>query len=494
MNNIVIPQVFMQPWAWLGLAALAIPVIIHLLSKSKGRLVQWGTTQFLPQSKPIKMTQIRLTQRLLLVLRCLIILFSVAIVAQLIFTPDSEDNDTVVLVNQQWFVNAKQSERDKVAAYLNLAKHKVVWLDTFEAVSTDRHKNEIGADKTLNIWRQLSLANEKFTNAKQFLVFTRANTQQFIGEKALITQKIEWFIEPATTQASKQKKLNTIIEQPFNAAIYADNGHREALAYLIPALNVIKQLNIPQLNVEVFEQHQALESAMQPTWLFYLSDQEVPAFVTRWQQQGTHLVTDGSTVSQTIPHTPSELTSGYGLVDEVMLYKLNSVDADKKIKKETDVNNKVLWRTKRNTPVLTVSHKNETVGKHYHFNGLFSKKWTNLVTQAQFPLVIQTLLFGDKIAQHQRAINQVSTENIKQLSRVLFQQALAHNAFVNHLSTEKNAASAQIANITTANSQQAFNSQQVQLWLGCILVMLFLIERMLSEFTLRQPLVVNNND
>ena len=59
----------LTPAAWWALAALAIPLLIHLFSRSRGRLVYTGHIDLIRQARRVKVTELRLTQRLLLMVR-----------------------------------------------------------------------------------------------------------------------------------------------------------------------------------------------------------------------------------------------------------------------------------------------------------------------------------------------------------------------------------------------------------------------------------------
>ena len=56
-----------------GLTAAAVPVIIHLLNKSRYRVVRWGAMIFLGSSTSKKRRSINLQQILLLIIRTLLI-------------------------------------------------------------------------------------------------------------------------------------------------------------------------------------------------------------------------------------------------------------------------------------------------------------------------------------------------------------------------------------------------------------------------------------
>ena len=73
---------FLQPWAWLGLIAVAAPIAAHLLARRSARRLAFPTVRFLPAPIQTPISRHRLTDILVLVIRCLILIAAVAALAQ----------------------------------------------------------------------------------------------------------------------------------------------------------------------------------------------------------------------------------------------------------------------------------------------------------------------------------------------------------------------------------------------------------------------------
>ncbi len=80
---------FANPLMLIGLAAVAIPVLIHLFHRRKARDVEWGAMQFLLGSVVSRHRRMLLEEMLLLVLRCLLIAFLVLAMALPFVPPGS---------------------------------------------------------------------------------------------------------------------------------------------------------------------------------------------------------------------------------------------------------------------------------------------------------------------------------------------------------------------------------------------------------------------
>jgi hypothetical protein len=75
--KVLIHMTFLNPFVLFGLAAAAIPILIHLLNKRKLRTIEFSTLTFLKELQKNQMRKITIRQWLLLLLRMLMIIFLV---------------------------------------------------------------------------------------------------------------------------------------------------------------------------------------------------------------------------------------------------------------------------------------------------------------------------------------------------------------------------------------------------------------------------------
>ena len=73
---------FLQPWAWIGLVAVAGPIVAHLLARRSARRLPFPTVRFLPPAIQTPISRDRLTDVTLLIVRCLILVAATAALAQ----------------------------------------------------------------------------------------------------------------------------------------------------------------------------------------------------------------------------------------------------------------------------------------------------------------------------------------------------------------------------------------------------------------------------
>ena len=68
---------FLNPWMLLGTLLVGIPIVIHILNRSRYRVEPWGAMMFLQKAMQIRSQRIKVEQILLLVLRCLFLILLV---------------------------------------------------------------------------------------------------------------------------------------------------------------------------------------------------------------------------------------------------------------------------------------------------------------------------------------------------------------------------------------------------------------------------------
>lgn len=63
----------LNPWMLLGLAGIAVPILIHLLTRQTGQTIDWGAMNFLRDSLVTRNRRIHLEDALLMAARCLLV-------------------------------------------------------------------------------------------------------------------------------------------------------------------------------------------------------------------------------------------------------------------------------------------------------------------------------------------------------------------------------------------------------------------------------------
>jgi len=84
---------FLNPWLLVGLAGIAVPILVHLLNRFRHRRIDWAAMELLRRALVIRSRRIRLEDLLLLALRCL----AVALIALAMARP------TLTAAGAKWF-------------------------------------------------------------------------------------------------------------------------------------------------------------------------------------------------------------------------------------------------------------------------------------------------------------------------------------------------------------------------------------------------------
>ncbi|MCL1857388.1 MAG: BatA domain-containing protein [Kiritimatiellaeota bacterium] len=88
---------FLSPWVLLGLAALAVPIVIHLMNRRAARSIDWGAFLFLRDSILKRKTRVLIEEMLLLGCRCLLVALLALAIARPFIQPESRVPWMVVL-------------------------------------------------------------------------------------------------------------------------------------------------------------------------------------------------------------------------------------------------------------------------------------------------------------------------------------------------------------------------------------------------------------
>lgn len=165
-----------NPFALLALAALAVPVAIHLWSRKTGRRVLLGTLRWLQAQPEVRARAIRFTEPLLLVVRCLLL----ACLALLLAKPFWED------VGQ-----SATSERGIVLVAPGLQqladKSTQVLLDSLK-----RAGHAVQQLEGPNYWRALEQMDATLTPGKPLFILADASAQHYAGPLPIVSSRVRW--------------------------------------------------------------------------------------------------------------------------------------------------------------------------------------------------------------------------------------------------------------------------------------------------------------
>src|SRR5213596_2744344 len=90
---------FLNPgFLFIGLALIAVPIIIHLINRMRFKRIRWAAMEFLIKAQKRTRRRLIIEQLLLLALRCLLIMLGVLLVSRYLFAFFQPQNTVHVVV------------------------------------------------------------------------------------------------------------------------------------------------------------------------------------------------------------------------------------------------------------------------------------------------------------------------------------------------------------------------------------------------------------
>jgi hypothetical protein len=536
-----------SPYALLGLLALAIPLIIHLLSKSKAKLILFANIALITQTAPKRINELRLTDIILLLLRLLLIILSVIILAQISFTQSKSSAPVVHVVTQDWL---EQQDVNSRLSFINTMQDQSIYLLTNDNSQIQEiTENEFshwqqrsvlnsindnipvaanGADeasvrdentstkKTVNIMLALARFSEKLADETLLHVYTTDRANQFDFVSRTLKNKVKWHISSLLSD-NVPEKISSIVR----VVVIFDDNRASDLAYLQRVMTLLKLQNIPNLTVDYFSSTKPQTYLTQsPDWIFYLSDKTPSNALLQQVVSGSHLFVDAKT-----SHSSDQSITLAGRQQVRLINRAQRLSADINIfhtiepltalaempPKYQMLPPQGVWlienaflasnanitgsrhSTKDKTDILTKTtfsslELSEHAGEMYQFYSQLSPRYNDLILQRQFPLFIQALLFSA-----------LETKLLQPYYRLSGQQIAELNMLNTQAGLEQGAVAKQSKNSLPFISQQqrqAIANNQVQGLSSILIIALLLLwslERLLSEFS-AQRLVNTNNE
>lgn len=390
--------------------------MIHLFNPNKGKTVLIGNLDFINKHVFINVTQMRISQWMLLFIRLLMLLFLSLILADLIKTtqPDLSD-DTNVFVSIDWLNNSTTEERAELFKQHDLDNvflfekgfPKLSPTSIYE-FSTATHTNNHSQNQILNIDSFIAEIQNLRLFSKKNIIYTTTNIHQYSKEQTAILYPdyFQWRIK----NIESAKASNTLI----NIDVYASPSRVIDSQYLTNALDTISKNSNSKISIH---KHSSIDivdnTGRDPTndqsinWIFWLSSDPIPSKLENKVSKGSYLVADLQGSKKNIG-----INKAINIKINGATIQFNNILPDK-----SSLPLISLWKNKYGQTAL--SYQTVSNGRIYQFNSRFHPDWTNLVNSINFPFSLSRL-FEDhsEIVKH----NQISQNELE--SYMLDKQAL----------------------------------------------------------------------
>ncbi len=260
------------PGAWLllapaglfGLLALAIPVAIHLISRGRGRRVLIGNIELVRAARQTRVTSLRLTQWLLLLLRVLIVIVAALLLARLALQGIGSVDEDASYVTPGWLRAASGAERAEL-------------LDPDARVLTAGYPLAQGyepgiADPDYDIWPLLAERLSTLRHAGTVDVYTEPGIAAFGRHRPKLPNAVSWHVASSAAETEAPESRGLVIHDPARA----DDVRRLGLA-----LAALQRHRVPRLQWQACLVDDATCTGQPRDWVMWLADAEPPNDIAR---------------------------------------------------------------------------------------------------------------------------------------------------------------------------------------------------------------------
>jgi hypothetical protein len=380
----------LTPAAWWALLTLAIPLLIHLFSRSRGRLVRIGHIDLIRKARQLQVTEIKLTQWLLLLLRLAIFaLASLILVGLATKGLDSSDTPTIY-VTPGWLHNSTLEDIDSLLSDADLESRGRIYLlrpgfpaADREQLITGRQKSLTGAGDYTNVWALLSERLSLENHRGRVMVYATDYMLQYGSRRPALPREVEWRVsQPGQSLQNDTEAPRVLITHDADRAADAE--------LIISVLSVLKEHRLPGLLWERLESSRLGEAPLKSDWLIHLGSDALNT--TQIEALGWPSVA--------LTDTGGNSTEDTSQFVSLPFYPFTNFRVDRFTRHTRDdprnpmpANTNVLLTSSDGSPLLQESQFGQT--RLMQFNSRFNPAWNSLTLQPEFPELLLQLLSGN---------------------------------------------------------------------------------------------------
>jgi len=370
---------FMTPMALWALLTLGIPVLIHLFNRSRGKLVRIGHIDLIRKARRLQVTEIKLAQWILLLLRVAIFLLAALILAGLARPGLEGSKSPTAYVTPTWLKTAQASQVEDLLTSENHqpgARYMVLQPDFRELTSAVADEIRQTPANTPDISRTWPLLAERLSlehHDGPVDVYATDLMLEYGASRPDLPRQVSWHLLSPKTGIS-------VGNLPASVIIGIDTEHRQDAGVIVAALNSLKAQRIPGLSWEMVAAGQLSAQQLNADWLILLSEAGLnEAQLALISTTGT-ILTDGSGKPQQdnsrLVRTPFYPFSSF---------RVTGLTA-------APPSGQTLLSTADGRPVIQVSQYGPA--RLLQFNSRFNPAWSSIAQQAEFPELLLQLMLG----------------------------------------------------------------------------------------------------
>ncbi|RAJ82032.1 putative membrane protein (TIGR02226 family) [Chitinophaga dinghuensis] len=372
----------LQPIWLLLTAGIAVPVILHLWNRKPGRILKIGSIQLLKSATVRHARSLRISELLLLLLRCLLIILTALLLAHPLWENNfSREHRGWIILEDDAYPHFKKTIDSLVESGCDIHRFHT----NFPRVNI-RHLPS-GDTSTIGYWQLLKELETLVPADFPLHVFSQATYNRFQGDKPSLHLRINWQVYTKDTtltwnhyrysishDSSLQIKGHANAHGIWYASdrvgvsdssnttviIYTDKYQQDA-AFLLAGLQAVQQYT--GSNLQIKSVRNLAEIDTMASWICWLSDNPVPAI------RGGARILKYATGKE----VPTDAVLG-----DIRLFKRIPYSQQ---------NDSILQSDSYGSPVITTNGKVYTLYTHLH------PEWTNLTWNGHFPELLLEALF-----------------------------------------------------------------------------------------------------
>lgn len=387
----------LETGALAALSSLLVPLLIHLFNRSRGKIVWIGHVDLVKKAKKIRVTEIKITQWLLLTIRLLILFLLALFLAKLVYEQTSPVKPRVNLVSPNWILNSTESEFDQKVRhdasgnYFLSAEVKPIpesWPEAQQAANDLLKAEPFNFQALLLAWEANAIA------AKEFHVFALNDSSLFGNVSVELLNQYDFHFKSLST-------VNNATVLPKKVKVVFDSDRsvdQQVLANAFEFLNGFGQVKY-QVNYQTLDNLNNLDQAIDADVVLYLTDdilhRRIEEFITgggllisdansKKSENGLKLINPNNNLIRIFKSNPESTASDSLPTGKTLSSKRPS---SKIATSKTPSTTETLWHDKRGSALLVSKQTN-----HIQWLSRFHPQWTDWVLQPSFPRDFSHLL------------------------------------------------------------------------------------------------------
>lgn len=258
--------VFQPNMAW-TLLVIIIPIIIHLLSRSKGKILKVAYTHLISSPKQKPVADIRLERPWLLLLRLLMLILLSLLLMQSWFedTKTPINDQPVIVVSPNWLNVADAEQREALAQAVQESPTSSFLISVPTSRISAQQVRQWQTSSTItvnNVWAQIASVSNNFATRQPLSIYAIGSEADFWGTKSQLRQDINWHLLKTPTTLDAKKPIKIVLSADTDTP-YLVNWQQ--------ALFALKQGPLPELEIETVASNVVLNETQGVDWLVHLS-------------------------------------------------------------------------------------------------------------------------------------------------------------------------------------------------------------------------------